>query len=145
MVALSNLRDAEMSSEQTQRVKNNSILQKVQDQHAYHYPIVTADQDTDLQPRNDFSRQSTHGPERMGDPEHFGTEGRAQNDFSLDQEERHLRNTQQSSEPSASVPETEKDFTVTWDGEDDPGNPRSMTKARKWMIVVVIALSSFCV
>ena len=39
----------------------------------------------------------------------------------------------------------EKDFTVQWDGEDDPMNPRSMHKARKWFIVFIISASSACV
>ena len=34
---------------------------------------------------------------------------------------------------------------VTWDGEDDPMNPRSMGKARKWLIVLIISGTSLCV
>lgn len=41
--------------------------------------------------------------------------------------------------------DAEKDFTVQWDGDDDPMNPRSMSYARKWMVTLVIAFSSFCV
>ncbi|KAG9233193.1 major facilitator superfamily domain-containing protein [Amylocarpus encephaloides] len=42
---------------------------------------------------------------------------------------------------------TEKDpFEVRWDGgESDPMNPRSMTKARKWLVVIIVSLSSLCV
>ncbi|KAK6003316.1 hypothetical protein QM012_001161 [Aureobasidium pullulans] len=39
----------------------------------------------------------------------------------------------------------EKDFEVTWDGDDDPMNPRSMAYARKWIIVVIVSASSLCV
>ena len=38
-----------------------------------------------------------------------------------------------------------KQFEVTWDGEDDPLNPRTMSKARKWLIVTILATSSTCV
>ena len=39
----------------------------------------------------------------------------------------------------------EKEFEVTWDGDHDPMNPRSMPYARKWIIVVIISASSLCV
>ncbi|KAF1998485.1 MFS general substrate transporter [Amniculicola lignicola CBS 123094] len=37
------------------------------------------------------------------------------------------------------------EFTVSWDGDADPGNPRSMSKARRWMIVLIVSSSSLCV
>jgi hypothetical protein len=42
---------------------------------------------------------------------------------------------------------TEKDpFEVQWDGgETDRMNPRSMSYARKWVIVLVVSASSLCV
>jgi hypothetical protein len=41
----------------------------------------------------------------------------------------------------------EKDpFEVHWEGGDsDPLNPRSMTMARKWIVVIVVSTSSLCV
>lgn len=37
-------------------------------------------------------------------------------------------------------------FEVQWDGgESDPMNPRSMAYAKKWLIVIVVSASSFCV
>lgn len=39
----------------------------------------------------------------------------------------------------------EKEFEVTWDGDDDPMNPRSMPYARKWIIVIIVSASSLCV
>ncbi|KAJ5605835.1 drug/proton antiporter YHK8 [Penicillium lagena] len=38
----------------------------------------------------------------------------------------------------------EQRFTVAWD-ENDPINPRNMTKARKWLIVIIVSLGSLCV
>ena len=37
-----------------------------------------------------------------------------------------------------------KEF-VTWDGPDDPENPRNMSKAHKWLIVVLCGLMTFTV
>lgn len=39
----------------------------------------------------------------------------------------------------------EKEFEVQWDGDNDPMNPRSMGKPRKWLIVLVLSTSSLCV
>jgi hypothetical protein len=36
-------------------------------------------------------------------------------------------------------------FLVTWDGDSDPMNPRSMTKLRRWLIVLIVSSSSLCV
>lgn len=40
---------------------------------------------------------------------------------------------------------SEKEFEVTWDGDDDPLNPRSKATARKWLIVLIVSGSSLCV
>jgi hypothetical protein len=42
---------------------------------------------------------------------------------------------------------TDKDpFEVSWDGGDnDPMCPRSFSKARKWLITIIVASASFCV
>lgn len=39
----------------------------------------------------------------------------------------------------------EQPYLVTWDGDADPENPRSMTKLRRWGIVLICAASSLCV
>lgn len=37
-------------------------------------------------------------------------------------------------------------FEVHWDGGDrDPMNPRSRSKARKWVVVLIVSASSLCV
>ncbi|MCJ1395277.1 hypothetical protein MMC18_008161 [Xylographa bjoerkii] len=41
--------------------------------------------------------------------------------------------------------ESEKNFEVGWDGDDDPMNPRSMSTGRKWLIVLIVSSSSLCV
>lgn len=37
------------------------------------------------------------------------------------------------------------DFEVKWDGEGDRDSPLSMSKARKWIPVLVVSAGSFCV
>jgi hypothetical protein len=41
----------------------------------------------------------------------------------------------------------EKDsFEVRWEGgDDDPGCPRSMSHAKKWVVVIIVSASSLCV
>ena len=36
-------------------------------------------------------------------------------------------------------------YEVGWDGDNDPGNPRNMNGARKWLVTCVMALCSMCV
>jgi hypothetical protein len=40
---------------------------------------------------------------------------------------------------------TEQPYIVTWDGDADPENPRSMSKLRRWIIVLICSASSLCV
>ncbi|KAL6153945.1 hypothetical protein ACJBU6_07239 [Exserohilum turcicum] len=40
---------------------------------------------------------------------------------------------------------TEQPYLVTWDGDADPENPRSMSKLRRWAIVLICSASSLCV
>ena len=39
----------------------------------------------------------------------------------------------------------EQQFLVDWDGPDDPMNPKNKSLARKWVIVIIIAIGSYCV
>ena len=36
------------------------------------------------------------------------------------------------------------EYTVGWD-ENDPLNPRNMSKGRRWLIVIIVSLGSLCV
>lgn len=48
-------------------------------------------------------------------------------------------------EAQVGVPEKDP-FEVGWDnGDSDPLSPRSFTRARKWLIVAIVAFASFCV
>ena len=44
-----------------------------------------------------------------------------------------------------SLQTSEKQYEVQWDGDLDPGNPKSMRKARKWLIVLIVSSCSLCV
>ncbi len=39
----------------------------------------------------------------------------------------------------------DKPFEVGWDGPDDPMNPKNMRTARKWLVVITLAVGSLCV
>lgn len=41
--------------------------------------------------------------------------------------------------------QTEHDFEVSWNGDQDPMNPKCMSKPRKWLIVLILSTSSTCV
>lgn len=36
-------------------------------------------------------------------------------------------------------------YRVDWDGENDPMSPRSMSTARKWMLILVVCTATVCV
>jgi hypothetical protein len=36
------------------------------------------------------------------------------------------------------------EFTVGWE-ENDPQNPRNMSKGRRWLIVIIVSMGSLCV
>lgn len=46
---------------------------------------------------------------------------------------------------SGQTRDPEKQFEVQWDGGSDPMNPRSMSKPRKWLVVILVSMSSLCV
>lgn len=43
------------------------------------------------------------------------------------------------------VTEQQSPYLVSWDGDADPENPKSMSKLRRWAIVLICASSSLCV
>ncbi|KIW04343.1 uncharacterized protein PV09_04633 [Verruconis gallopava] len=45
----------------------------------------------------------------------------------------------------ADVSGDDKQFEVKWDGDNDPMNPRSRSKFRKWIVVLIMAGSALCV
>ncbi|KAF2472500.1 MFS general substrate transporter [Lindgomyces ingoldianus] len=47
--------------------------------------------------------------------------------------------------PVDTAGDADGEFLVTWDGDCDPENPRSMGMARRWAIVLIVSASSLCV
>lgn len=43
------------------------------------------------------------------------------------------------------APEPSKSYLVEWDGENDPLDPRTLSAARKWFNVAVVAMGSLLV
>ncbi len=70
---------------------------------------------------------------------------RSNNGYGVDSGEE--SNDDRVSVDAEAVASREKDpFEVHWDGGDsDPMNVRSLKKARKWIIVLIISVSSICV
>lgn len=62
--------------------------------------------------------------------------------FSEDQEKSKMG---ENGENSDAYIDPEKKFEVGWDGDNDPMSPKSMSLARKWVVVLVMASSSLCV
>lgn len=50
-----------------------------------------------------------------------------------------------SDEERAAAVGIEAEFVVGWDGAGDMGNPRNMSYARKWVIVLILSMGSCCV
>lgn len=65
----------------------------------------------------------------------------------VDEEKAIDKSTPPSTEPSPfSTPvKFDPQFEVSFTGEDDPRNPRSLPTFRKWMIVAIVSSSSLCV
>ena len=49
------------------------------------------------------------------------------------------------SEDNADSTDPEKQFEVRWEAGNDPMDPRSMSKPRKWLVVLIVSMSSLCV
>ncbi|KAI4247107.1 MAG: hypothetical protein L6R42_009727, partial [Xanthoria sp. 1 TBL-2021] len=93
----------------------------------------------EFQPIRDTTRTLSHESRQPASIRHSRSVGEGDGCFGFGHDE-----------PSSqrAAPETivdERAFEVHWDGEKDPANPRSMGSLRKWMIVVIISLSSACV
>lgn len=44
----------------------------------------------------------------------------------------------------AAVANEDEAYTVGWE-ENDPMNPRNMSKARRWLVVIIVSMGSLCV
>ena len=81
-------------------------------------------------------RASTSRPNSLSVTRSYG-DGHAYTCFTEDGEQQ-TANAGQADDP-------EKQFEVRWDGISDPMNPRSMSKPRKWLVLILVSMSSLCV
>lgn len=51
---------------------------------------------------------------------------------------------EQEADEEGREPDVDAGYTVGWE-ENDPMNPRTMSKARKWLIVIIVSTGSLCV
>ncbi|TVY20810.1 Efflux pump atB [Lachnellula arida] len=99
----------------------------------------------DIEPEREFaditspSRPQSQG-RRPASLHHTISHTRSNNGYGCGEED-------ESSEDVEAAGVVEKDpWEVHWDGGDsDPLNPRSFGKARKWVIVIIVSMSSLCV
>ena len=56
-----------------------------------------------------------------------------------------LRDQKENAQADGQADPPSSTFVCQWDGDQDPLNPRSMSTAKKWVIVIIVSLSSMCV
>lgn len=121
------------SSSPRQRSDDDIGLEQTKSEDATFAPIVAPEEQRDLQVRKERSNLSrTRSLERswsLNDGVNLGGNG-----------------YEEEAGEAAGQPRPEDDagYTVGWDA-DDAINPRNMSKARKWLIVVIVSLGSLCV
>ncbi|RDW85507.1 MFS general substrate transporter-40 [Coleophoma crateriformis] len=115
----------------------------------------TSDDETIVLPEKEFAPISSR-PQSRSRPNSLGRVQTGRSGRSLS----HIRSTngygcdegdnsgsEDAADVEADAARVEKDpFDVRWDGGDnDPMNPRSMHHLRKWVVVIIVSLSSLCV
>lgn len=86
------------------------------------------------------------GPTLSGSrPNRGRTEPPPPNDLEGELDDRSLDREKGGESPSSSSSTDGAEFDVKWDGAEDPENPRSMTKTKKWICTCVVSLGSLCV
>jgi len=113
-------------------------------------PSPTGTAETELADSKEFAPIANHSksrPTSMQNPSSLRSisKSRSQNGYGCD-DGTEEDNAEGGNGDTEAGPVTEKDpFEVRWDGEHDPMNPRSMSYVRKWIVVIIVSLSSLCV
>lgn len=86
-------------------------------------------------------------PAELGISEKTSHQARSSDDASSKDEDSHatVEEDEEPREKTKDEQTPEKKFEVQWDGDLDPMNPRCMSKARKWTIVMIVSAGSTCV
>jgi multidrug resistance protein len=90
-------------------------------------------------PASTATRNSRHGSALSRE--------RSNNGYGVDDDDEDIGGDDGPDGAAPGVPPQEKDaYEVAWvDGDNDPHNPRSMPHWRKWSIVIITSIGSFCV
>jgi hypothetical protein len=121
------------SSSLRERSEDNIGLEHTKSEDATFAPIVAPEDQRDLQMKKERSNLSrTRSLERswsLNDGVSLGGNGYEEEAGEAAGQE---------------VPENDAGYAVGWDA-NDPMNPRNMSKARRWLIVIIVSLGSLCV
>ncbi|KAG9248040.1 major facilitator superfamily domain-containing protein [Calycina marina] len=106
-------------------------------------PTKNSSEETDSLPPNNRELEFepiVPSPKSRGGPgslHHNISRTRSQNGYGCDDE---------GDDAEVQVADNDTDpYDVQWSGEDDPLNPRNMKVAKKWIVVIIVSLSSICV
>jgi hypothetical protein len=106
----------------------------------------TGDDSDDLPPAKEFAAIS-HKPSKVNSRSNSMSRRtlsrtRSNNGYGCDEDD----NSREDLEISGDGVVEKDPFEVHWeDGDNDPLNPRSMSFARKWLVVIIVSASSLCV
>ena len=123
-----------ISSSLCERSEDNTGLEQTKSEDATFAPIVAPEDQRNLQMRKERSNLSrTRSLERswsLNDGVSLGGNG--------------YREEEAAEAAGQQLPEDDAGYTVGWD-PNDPMNPHNMSKARRWLIVIIVSLGSLCV
>lgn len=122
------------SSSPRERSDDDIGLEQTKSEEATFAPIVAPEDQRDMQIRKERSNVSrSRSLERswsLNDGVSLGGNG--------------YEGEEAGEAPGQQRLEDDAGYTVGWD-VDDPMNPRNMSKARRWLIVIIVSLGSLCV
>jgi hypothetical protein len=79
----------------------------------------------------------------LSEPEYQPQQGNATTD-DVHQDQEVLALDKPSPTPSPTLQGEADPNVVTWDGPDDPANPRNWSLRRKWLITILFSVTTFC-
>ena len=116
---------------------------------SYDAPPISQYIEEDLEKQlklNDGGTESQK-PESCGKPQRMCTSPQERSDLCRGKQSLAAGISHEQNGHSTDDGKKEEDLTfeVAWDGENDPMNPHSMRKVKRWLIVIIISMGSTCV
>lgn len=130
-------REPESRTEESSEQSAQDDRQDRDRSEAHFEPICGTKPENEARPASRVSSRSSRSMSRVYSLSDGYTHPAVDNDRLQEPEE------EERAEEVSTGPGTE--YIVKWDGPDDPGNPRNRSLARKWVIVLVMAVGSVCV